>query len=631
MSRLLELFRGRGATLRGLLFVLSGTLAVALGFVLVTPIVAGHMIIAWGYYYILGVFCLFVHFAWKLARSRQEVIEGWIRRPGAGGLAILCGVLFAVWSDSYTHKILYDEFVIQGTAYEMHLLKQVSTVLRAYNINGTWLTIDPYLDKRPYFFPFLVSLLHDLTGYRVANMFIVNGCCAAALLALLYWFAKGVSGKGPAVFAVASMAMLPLFGQNATGAGMDLHNLTMIALVACLSVLYLRVPSEDRLSLLVLGSVLLTESRYESAVFTLPVAVVVALGWLKAGRAILPWPVLLAPLLLVPCAWHSRVFAATPVFWQLKEGQTSAFGWRNMADNFRGDVDFLFSPGPGYANSLFLSALGVLGLCWLAYRAWRWLRVEGRPPLSAEAKVGLVFGAGVGAHFLVLLFYWWAKFDDLMAARFSLPLSLAFAVLGAAMIAAFGKWGERALRVAWLGLAVWFVTCGMSAINLRFYTVANLGMKELAWERSFVNARPGPVLFISNKSTIPFVLWHIEVVLNSVAALKGDDIRYHMGQGTFSEVIVSQAIRPITDDGQAGVDPADVLPPSFHLVTIAEKRFGGRWDRLSRVVSVDPSPHGPTKEKDQVPSDPTPLRSISRLQSRREPSVASLTSSALRR
>ena len=78
--------------------------------------------------------------------------------------------------------------MIQGTAYEMHITKQVSTILRAYNIGGTWLSIDPYLDKRPYFFPFLVSLLHDLTGYRIANMFIVNVACAAAFLGLLYWF-----------------------------------------------------------------------------------------------------------------------------------------------------------------------------------------------------------------------------------------------------------------------------------------------------------------------------------------------------------------------------------------------------------------------------------------------------------
>ena len=48
-------------------------------------------------------------------------------------------------------------------------------------------------------------------------MFALNVACAAALLGLLYWFARELAGRGPAILAVASMAMLPLFGQNATG------------------------------------------------------------------------------------------------------------------------------------------------------------------------------------------------------------------------------------------------------------------------------------------------------------------------------------------------------------------------------------------------------------------------------
>ncbi len=123
--------------------------------------------------------------------------RGWARRPGAAGAAIAAGTAFAVWSDSFKHKILFDEFVIQGTAYYMHITKQVSTILRAYNIAGTWLPIDPYLDKRPYFFPFLVSLLHDLDRLpRSQNMFALNVACASALLGLLYWFAREICRLG---------------------------------------------------------------------------------------------------------------------------------------------------------------------------------------------------------------------------------------------------------------------------------------------------------------------------------------------------------------------------------------------------------------------------------------------------
>ena len=187
---------------RILLFALCGAAALEIGYFAVPTIPAGHMIINWGYYYILGVFSLFAYYAWRFARAKRGVSRGWLRRPGIAGAAIGSGLLFAVWSDPFKHKILFDEFVIQGTAYEMHATKQVSTILRAYNIGGTWLSIDTFLDKRPYFFPFLVSLLHDFTGYRIANIFALNVACAAALLGLLYWFARELAGRGPAMLAV---------------------------------------------------------------------------------------------------------------------------------------------------------------------------------------------------------------------------------------------------------------------------------------------------------------------------------------------------------------------------------------------------------------------------------------------
>jgi hypothetical protein len=630
MRRWLALFEGGATARRAALFALSGLAAVVVGYVAVPTITAGHMIIDWGYFYILTVFSMFVYYACRLARSRPQVWREWLRRPGIAGAAIAAGTIFAVWSDSFRHKILYDEFVIQGTAYEMHVTKHVSTILRAYNIAGTWLSIDTYLDKRPYFFPFLVSLVHDFTGYRIANMFAVNVACAAAFLALLYWITREIAGRRPALLAVAAMATVPLFGQNATGAGMDLHNLTMIVLVACLGLLYLRAPDGDRLSLFVLGAVLLTESRYESVIFIAPTAFIVIAGWLRAGRAILPWPAVAAPLLLVPFVWHHRVFDATPAFWQFKEGQTKAFGLEFVADNFKGDVAFLFNRGPGLANSLFLTIAGLAGLGYLLWRIAAWLWTRPRAPLSDPAVVGLAFAFGVAAHFVVLLFYWWARFNDLLASRFSLPMYLAFAVMLAVLVEGLGRRRIPAFRIAWAGLGLWLVTAGMPAFNLRFYTNNNLGMKELEWEKTVIDSRPGPILFVSNKSTIPFILWHTEVLLNNIAALKGDDIRYHLGQETFKEVLVTQAIRPFTDDGRMGVDPDDVLPATFHLQMVAEKRFGGRLDRISRIVSIDPEVKPPAM-KDQRPAAPSPLRSINELQSRSDPPVAALTSSALSR
>jgi hypothetical protein len=54
--------------------------------------------------------------------------------------------------------------------------------------------IDTFLDKRPYFFSFLIALLHDLTGYRLENVFVLNAALTLATLAAVYW----LSARSPA-------------------------------------------------------------------------------------------------------------------------------------------------------------------------------------------------------------------------------------------------------------------------------------------------------------------------------------------------------------------------------------------------------------------------------------------------
>ena len=585
---------------RLLWFGVSAIAALVFGFFLVGPKLASVLIQEGGYYYMLTLFSGFGVYAVRLAQSRREVWQGWLRRPGWIGVALLVATLFTLWSDSYQHKVLFDEYVLQATGYHMHATKEVGTVTRAYDLDGTWLAIDVFLDKRPYFFTFLLSLVHDLTGYRTTNVFILNSALAAIFLGLTYWFARQLTDRRGGLLAVALLATMPLLGQNATSAGMEMHNLTMLALVLCLALLYLRVPDDNRMSLLCIGTVLLAQSRYESAIYVLPVAAVVLLGWWRVQRIVLPWIAVITPLLLIPYAWHNRVLSATPLLWQLGEGQTSRFSTAYLMINLRGALHFFFNFGNTLANSWYLSVLGFAGLAWLLWRLVSWIRT--RFPLSPAAQVAMAFGVGVMGNFVMVQFYYWSRLDDIVTSRFALPATLMLALLAAVFV----SWLNRKRTVhayAFVGIGVFLLISGLPAIAYRLYTTQNLVMKEIDWEHEFVASRPaGPRLFISNKSSIPWVLWQTPSLIIGVARQRGDQIRYHMSQGTFREILVSQALRPTTRDGKFGIDPDDVLPPNFHLELLAEKRFGGRMERLSRLVSVDreepiPSPSGKVTEQ----------------------------------
>ncbi|MSU66213.1 MAG: hypothetical protein EXS38_08970 [Opitutus sp.] len=576
---------------RRLVLFAGGALASGLiGFVLVPPSLGKTLIAAWGYYFILGLFGLFGFYAWRVASSRREVWAPVLRRPGLVGLMIAVGAAFVIWSDPFRHKILFDEYVLQATALHMHTTKEIGTVIRAYEIAGSWVPIDTFLDKRPYFFPFLVSLVHDFTGYRLANMFFVNAALAPCFLALVYWLGRSVVGRAPALLAVGLLATMPLLGQQASGAGMELHNLTMLALVMALAVLYLRAPDDDRLSLLVLGTVLLAQCRYESVVFVGVTAVVVLAGWGRAQRVILTWPAVIAPLLLVPYAWQARFVDASPLLWQLAEGQTSRFGLTYLGGNLEGAWTFFFNRSTTIANSWYLSVLGTAGLVGMLVRTWRWARRTARGEIPAPLFVLAGYGVFIAFNLGVLMFYYWSRLDDVMASRFALPMCLLLALFAALFVHGLEQRRIPVTRWAAAGLVVWVLGWGVPAMARRTYTNMNLVMQEVEWEHEELMRRPGPLLFITNKSTIPFVLWHVPTIITGVGRQRAEQIKYHLREGTFRDVIIAQALRPTTAEGDMGVDPEDLMPPNYRLETLAEKRFGGRWARLSRLVTIDAAP-----------------------------------------
>jgi hypothetical protein len=577
--------------LRVLLLLLSATASLAAGFVLVPPIAAEKAIVSGGYVYILGVSVLGLFLAGRvLARGVGHARWNFRRRGPLFAAWIACSV-FAATSDDLAPKVLFDEHVVQGTAWHIHATKEIGTPVRAYDVAGTWTAIDVYLDKRPYLLPFLISLAHDLTGYRPANAFALNVLLAAVCVALTGWLAHGVAGsRGAAVLAMALLATTPLFGQNATGSGLEMLNLALIAALAVAAILYLRAPEDpDRLSLLAVTAVLLAQSRYESVLFAVVAAGVIVTGWWKLGRLHLPWPLLGVPLLFVPWAWHSRIVDSRPQLWELREGDSARFGWRYVSGNLEGAWNFFRSVTADQPGSLALVLLGGAGTLVLVHRILRRQRI----PLPTGA-VGVAWvGLGVAVHFVLVQFYYWARFDEPVTARFALPSLLMLALLAAAAVRLAPMPRPFALRVAFAVWAFWLTAVGGPVYAQRLYTTRNLVRHEVEWELERVRSRPGPVLVITAKATLPYILERIPAVNLSVARLRGAELAWHMERGTFREVLVTQVVRPTTSAGSAAVDPSSVLPEGFRLEPIERKRFGARWVQLSRLIAVEPGASGP--------------------------------------
>lgn len=567
------------------LFGASAVAAVWFGFIGLSVTAADQIVKRGGYYVMLLTFALWGLALWRLWCARSASAPLARREKVLVGVAISLLTLMALTAEPFRSKVLYDEFVLQATAFNMHFFRDVATMVRGYDILGVFLSTDNYLDKRPYFFPFLLSLVHDLTGYRVANAFALNAVLFPVSLGLAYFQGRRLAGISGGFLALLLLGSLPLLAQNATGSGMELLNACMILGVTALAAAYLRQPDELRLSALVLGAVLLAQTRYESALYAAAAGAVIALGWWRAQRIVLSWPAVLAPLLLVPYALQNKVLAHTPVLWELKDNQDSRFSTSYLADNLEGAAHFFFNRTPAFANSVLLTVLGAAGLLWVG---WRLLRT--RPVLRSTDPDRLAlfcFSLGMIANTVLIMFYYWSKFDDPIASRFSLPFYLTLAFAAVLLIGHLDR-KVHASPVVLVILCLY--TLGVSAPQMGYHLYSHLGTAELSWESRYVAARPpGNRIVITNKSTLPWLLEKTPSILINRARAVADRLQYQLREHTFSEILVIQTLRPTTAEGDHQLLADEKLPPGFHLELLVEKRFGTKLTRISRLMAIDDS------------------------------------------
>jgi hypothetical protein len=563
---------------------LSAVGAVWIGFVGMEVGTAEQLILRGGYYVMTLSFALWLAALWQLWQLRPSAAPRWplSERIAAVLLVAVC-CLVALVHETFRSKILNDEFVLQSTAFNMHFFREAGVMVRGYDILGTFVSLDNYLDKRPYFYPYLVSLAHGLSGYRPGNAIAVNVVLLPVALGLAYWLGRSIAGWRGGMLAAGLLGTLPLLVQNATGTGMELTNLVMLLACIALAGAWLERPDETRLTAFVLAGVLLTQCRYESALYIMAVLAIVVAGWWRARRFVISLPVMLAPLLLVPVAWHQRVLSASPVLWEMKENQTSRFGAEYLAANLRGAVDHLFSMDGRQANSPLLTVLGLGSLLWLV--TWLVLRfLRGERFAGVRHLPWLSFGAVICTNAVLIQFYFWGSFSDPMAARFALPLCLLFAFASVVFVRQLDC-RMRATRWVLVILAAAFF--GFSIPRQARHHYSHVGTDEVQWERRFIAGRtPANRLIITNKSSLPWLLEQTPSILLPRARAMEDRLRHHLEKNTFGEILVMQSLLPTTSKGDHRLLPEEELPPGFELEFVAEKRFGTKIARISRLVAV---------------------------------------------
>jgi len=585
------------------LFAAISAFSAATGFLLVPDRMALSVVTDTGYWCVLAAFLLFARALWlefrvDLARARDLGLRGF---DWASLAVVLLGGTVLIVHESFGFKIVMDEVMLAGTSMSMHFDRSVLTPIRGGDIQGAFVILGGMMDKRQLFFPFLVSILHDLTGYRPENAFVLNGILVFIFLALVNAAGRKLAGRQAGWLGVALFAGLPLLAQNATGGGFELLNLVMILATMLLGARFIERRDESSFAALCLSAMLLTQVRYESAIFLVPVALITLWVWRREGRATLSWPVMAIPPLMIHCALHTRIFDIRSSAWQLqsKPEFTRPFSFSYVPSNVEHALGFFFGKPTDQPNSYVLSALGCVALLFFVLLVSKKLRaLPAETPMSAAT---VFFTLGFAAQLGLMMCYFWGQFDDAIIRRLSLPTHLWMVV---AILAVLPQFPRPAVIRTLLGVVLLGILAqGVPSMAAHAYNQEYLAGLETAWRRQFIADQPRKDYLVIDNDSILWVAHQVSATTVDEALKRRVDLAFFMRTRTYSSIFVFQRYLIDADTGKMTLREGDDLGPDYILEPVrAERLLTLTQTRISRLVEI--------RDGQKVLSTPEPDRVV---------------------
>lgn len=572
-----------------LLFVLIVMFALHLGFLAFTPTQAVGVVQRHGYAWMVVIH---ICFFWNLWRSlmdgggRRDWMAA-LARNWRTGLFLLAAAGLLHIHERHEFKIVADELVIGNVGMQMHFERSSAMVVRAYDYASNYTVFNEIVDKRPLAFPFLLATAHDLTGYRVTNVFWVNALVGLGLVTLVWLVAARLGGTKAGIAAVVLLCGVPLVGQNATGAGFELYNLFMIFLTLWLGMRYSERPERARLGAFVLSGVILAQVRYESALFVLPVGATVLWVWWREKRMDISPMILAAPLFMLPVPLQQNVFKLTEATWQLNDvqGATSPFGLGYFYLNVGHALNFFMSFNGTQPSSWFLALVGIPAISFALLRIYREHRSMVRE--TPQDIVASIFILGLILHGSLMLCYFWGAWDDPVIRRLSLP-SHALLLVSIAFV-----WGRLVKhRHAWEGLiagaALHLVFFAIPASARHPFTQENFAAATCNWVSDHISRSiPGTALAVDDNAGHVWFLHRKSCINPDRLSVNWEGYAHHFEQKSFSNYVVVQRIGVDQTTGVKYVSAKDDFG-GLELELVEERAFAPFYFmRLSRVVGVD--------------------------------------------
>jgi len=569
-------------TYRLILFCTVACLAIYVGRFHFETEAAARLVGKWGYWMIALPFVMFAVALWRVVapvvrRRLGEVVRSPTRLRKVVLSALFLVSLFGVlWqSQEKGWKVVMDEPVIASTALSMHENRETFYSISGYRLEGEYFASTFAVDKRPLFFPFLVSLLHDWTGYRPYQAVWLNGLLLAVFLGLVFLIGREVLPPFGGYVLAGLLATVPIFPIVATSGIFDLLNAVMILIVAIAMYAYLKKPGSDRMNLMLLAAVLLAHTRYESVLFVFPVGGVILWTWWRQRFVDLSATMILTPFLLVPYLLQRQITDASPGNWHFRGADSVAFGLDYLGENLRQAFRYFFETGTAMPNSHLLTCLFFAAFVCVLLLLTRLLSPE-------AARHALIVTGAVGAiivmNLAILMFYHWGQLSNPVASRLVIPFLVLQAVICVVGIRVLR--GGRNFQLTLLGIiALFFLTSTRPSLarGEYFSWAASRSYCEEVLRFAWHEAEDNDLIITSN--SLPAYLGRISTLGIDSAVKQLDRIALHQALRTFGNVYVIYAVpTPLADiekvpELEGYRDDQSLFEASFEMKGLRRKKL----------------------------------------------------------
>jgi hypothetical protein len=350
-----------------------------------------------------------------LRKSQRFRLQG-LHHAKTLGFSFALGSLWLI-HEPWVDRVLFDEYVFLGISHQMHQAREAMNPAKAHLIDNAVRILANVPDKRSYLFPFFASVLHDVTGFRPQNLFLVNVVFGLGVLPLAYAVLSVLFSPRTAIIGVILWAAFGLLPAHMNGAGYEIVNLFFLQLWLLLAVLSVKGSSARWWDLFVISSICLALLRNESVFFLVGTALIGVVRYQIRGFVRISWPMAVAALaLFVPVAANLN-FSSLDGLRENTQGQLF-FALSYLPENFLWSLHFVLNPALKAPNQPLIGVLGLLaGTLFLVRYLGRCSRGEA---ISARERVLFVFSGCIGLCYILYMCTFWGNWNDPMVSRFSI-------------------------------------------------------------------------------------------------------------------------------------------------------------------------------------------------------------------